>query len=492
MSQSSSDADVLAGGSTDGDEAGPRDGAARPAFRRFMDGGPLLLGSTLSVCALGFLQKVPCQSRSFDFVPTVRSACYTDIYPLYFGRGLADGKIPYFDKIEEPVEYPVLTGWFMQAVNTVVHWFVHPAGDINAVRGGQATAFYTVTALALALLAVVTVFAVAYAAGRRSRKAGLMVALSPGLLLAAYINWDLLAVALAALAIAAWARRRQAAAGVFLGLAISAKFYPVIFLWPLLLLCARAGKWRELGRLLRATALCWLVVNVPVMLFAWDGWVRFYTFSQERGVDWGSMFFYLMNGQGWTFVANVPQLNHAAEAAFAVLCVAIGALALLAPRRPRLPQLLLLVLAAFMLTNKVWSPQYILWLLPLIVLARPRLPAYLIWQAGEFIYFIGIWWYLLAISTQRPGVGAHGLWEALMRLEAPTDGIDQNLYFVALFARFLTVLLMVVLVVIDILRPSRDLVRLDGDDDPAGGVLDGAEDWLALRAQPGAMSTKRL
>ncbi|MGI8333360.1 glycosyltransferase family 87 protein [Actinomadura scrupuli] len=481
MSQSPSDADVLAGSPIDDDGAKPRDPAGS-AFRRFVDGGPLLLVlSTLSVCALGFLQKAPCQSRSFDFVPTVRNACYTDIYPLYFGRGLVDGKIPYFDQIKEPVEYPVLTGWFMQAVNTVVGWFVHPAGDADAVRSGQGMAFYNLTALVLAVLAVATVFAVSYAAGRRSRKAGLMVALSPGLLLAAYINWDLLAVALAALAVTAWSRKRHVSAGVLLGLAISAKFYPVIFLWPFLLLCARAGKWRELGRLFGGTAISWLVVNVPVMLFAWDGWVRFYTFSQERGVDWGSVFFYLMNGRGWTFVSDVPTLNHVAEASFAVLCLAIGALALLAPRRPRLPQLLFLVLAAFMLTNKVWSPQYILWLLPLIVLARPRLPAYLLWQAGEFVYFIGIWWYLLAISTQQPGVGAHGLWEDLSRFDAPATGIDQNLYFVALFARFLTVLMLVVLVVVDILRPARDVVRLDGDDDPAGGVLDGAGDRLVLR-----------
>ena len=33
-----------------------------------------------------------------------------------------------------------------------------------------------------------------------------------------------------------------------------------------------------------------------------------------------------------------------------------------------------------------------------------------------------------------------------------------------------------VLVIIDILRPGGDVVRADGSDDPAGGVLDGAPD----------------
>jgi hypothetical protein len=35
---------------------------------------------------------------------------------------------------------------------------------------------------------------------------------------------------------------------------------------------------------------------------------------------------------------------------------------------------------------------------------------------------------------------------------------------------------MCVLIVIDIVRPGRDVVRMDGSDDPAGGVLDGAPD----------------
>jgi len=458
-------------------------------MRRLKDASPVLVGATVFGTVAAFMQKLPCRATSFNFVPTARHGCYTDIYPLFFARGLADGKVPYFDKVQEPVEYPVLTGWFMQGINTLVRWFTHPAGDIDAIKSHRGMSFYDLTAVALALLAVVAVLATAYAAGQRSRRAGLMVALSPGLVLAAYINWDLLAVALTALAVAFWAGRRTVTAGIFLGLAISAKFYPAVFLWPLVLLCVRAGQWRALGRLLAGTAGCWLVVNVPVMLLAWDGWVRFYKFSQERVVDWGSIFYWGRGERGWSWVDNVSTLNRAAEVCLAVCCLLIGLLALAAPRRPRVAQLLFLMLAAFLLTNKVWSPQYVLWLLPLAVLARPKLPGFIIWQLGELIYFWGIWWYLISVTIQQsnppgatvPGpVGLSGFLSGLIHFSSPAGGINMQAYSFALFARMLTVILLMVLVVIDILRPGSDLLRQDGADDPSGGVLDGAEDRFRL------------
>ncbi|MBX6769929.1 MAG: DUF2029 domain-containing protein, partial [Actinomadura rubrobrunea] len=340
------------------------------------------------------------------------------------------------------VEYPVLSGAFMQVVN----WLVRP---FDAASRGMA--FYNVTALLLAVLAVVTVLATAYAGGRRSLRAGLMVALSPALLLTAYINWDLLAVALTALAVAAWSARRPALAGVLLGLAVAAKFYPVLFLWPFVLLCVRAGRWRALGRLLLGSAASWLAVNLPVMLFAWDGWLTFYSFSRSRGVDWGSIFFVLQD-HGLEGVTDRDHLNMIGTGVFALLALAIGVLALTAPRRPRLPQLMLLVLIAFMLPNKVWSPQYVLWLLPLVALARPRLPAYLLWQAGEVVYFFGIWWYLLSVSLRVEGADLSGTLSTLLSFDVPAEGIDTAAYHVALLARFLTVLLLAVLVVRDILR----------------------------------------
>ncbi|WP_412515823.1 glycosyltransferase family 87 protein [Actinomadura madurae] len=459
--------------SADGD---PAEGPGR--FKRLV---PVLAGLTVLVCLLGRLQKQPCASVRFDFLKTTENACYTDIYPLYYVRGLADGKIPYFDTFTGSdiryVEYPVLSGGFMQ----LAAWLVRPFG-----ADARGMAFFNVTVFLLAVLAVVTVLATAYVAGRRSLRTGLMVALSPALLLTAYINWDLLAVALSALALAAWSARRPALAGGLLGLAIAAKFYPLLFLGPLVLLCVRAGQWRPMGRMLAGTAAGWLAANLPVMLFAWDGWKEFYTFSQGRGIDWGSIFFVLQNHGLEKPATDTDLLNLLGTGTFLVLAAGIAVLALTAPRRPRVPQLMFLVLVAFMLPNKVWSPQYVLWLLPLAVLARPKLPAFVVWQLGEIAYFFGIWWFLLSVSGQTPGADLSGTMSAVLSLDAPEGGISQDVYSLALLARFTTVLLMAALVVWDILRPSGDAVRADGVDDPAGGVLDGAVDLVSLGRWRGA------
>jgi hypothetical protein len=108
------------------------------------------------------------------------------------------------------------------------------------------------------------------------------------------------------------------------------------------------------------------------------------------------------------------------------------------------------------------SAAVVTWL-PLVVLGRPPLRAYLLWQAAEVAYIFVIWSYLITAAHGRSG------------------GIGSGLYFAALAGRFLTVALLAALIVRDILRPDKDLVRRDGDDDPAGGVLDGAPDAVILR-----------
>jgi uncharacterized membrane protein len=436
-------------------------GRELPALARL----PLYLGSTAVVTVaavlcmvLGYVDKLPCRIDQAWNSPVgqFQDACYTDIYPLYYSEGLAKGQVPYTG---HAVEYPVLTGWTMQ----LSAWLVH---TVNVAD--RAARYFDVTCVLLAVCGVLGILATAYAAGPDRRWQGVMVACSPALILSAFINWDLLAMALGMLGIAAWAARRGVLAGVLLGLAVAAKFYPLVIFGPLLILCLRTGQLREFAKTLTAGVAAWLAVNLPVMIIAFTGWKWFYVFSKERGADWGSIWYYFEH-------MNVPllgnsqinMLNFMSSAFFVLGLAGIAWLGLAAPRRPRLPQLCFLVLAAFLITNKVWSPQYVVWLVPLAVLARPRLWPYLLWQLAEVGYFFGIWGYLIFVD--RAG-----------QLIPGYNGMSSGWYFTLLLLRLITVLLMCGWVVSDILQPERDTVRSGAADDPAGGIFDGARDRFVL------------
>jgi uncharacterized membrane protein len=417
----------------------------------------VLLALTFLTCGLGLLQKDYCRDSGWAAPGNYTHACYSDIPPLYFGRGLADGEVPYIGQAEDrQVEYPVLTG--------LVMWLTAQAVPSDAEPGDRSLRYFDVNALALAVCAAIAVVATALTARNRPWDAA-MVALAPGLALAGTVNWDLYAVALLAAGMLAWARERPLLAGVLIGLATAAKFYPLFVLGPLLVLCLRAGRLRAFGTTLVAAAGAWAVVNLPVMVADFEGWARFYRLSEERGAGFSSIWF-VLSQQGHA----VPEgsLNQVAGGLFALSCLAVAVLGLRARRRPRLPQLAFLVVAAFLLTNKVYSPQYLLWLLPLAVLARPRWRDFLVWQAGEVVHFVGIW---MLIAGYPPG--------------NPDRALGEDGYAVTVLAHMAGTLWLCFVVVRDILRPEHDPVRTAPDgsevaDDPAGGPLDTAPDSVTL------------
>ncbi|NSC22710.1 DUF2029 domain-containing protein [Streptomyces albus subsp. chlorinus] len=421
-----------------------------------------VLVAALVMFLLGMFQKLPCLEGAWFSGQTAQyvHACYSDIPHLYTGRGFADGLIPYLDRIPDRVsggmeylEYPVLTGAFMQ-----IAAFLTVGGD--SLRQDQQI-YWLVNAGMLLVCAVVLVVC-AVRTHRNRPWDGMLVALAPGLALTATVNWDLLAVALTALGMLLWSRSCPLAAGVLIGLATAAKLYPVLLLGPLLVLCWRAGRWNAFARAAGGTVAAWLVVNLPVMVLAPAGWAKFYAFSQERPVDFGSLWLIIQQQTGRAF----DEANVYAIILMAVGCAGIAALALCAPRRPRFAQLAFLVVALFVLTNKVYSPQYVLWLIPLAALARPRWRDFLIWQSCETLYYVGIWMYLAYTGS---GDKHQGL---------PEDG-----YQLTIAAHLLGTLYLCAVIVRDALRPEHDPVRSnDGSDDPGGGVLDRAPDAFTLSA----------
>ena len=171
------------------------------------------------------MQKSPCQDGAWQDNIQYTRFCYTDVLALYYAEGLNEGKVPYRD---HPVEYPVVTGYFMGAIGLPVHAVGVERPDIN-----QGQWFYNLNVLVLGAIAVATVAAIIALRRRRPWDAA-MFALSPALLLTATVNWDLLAIGFAAFGVLAWARRHPILAGVLLGLGGAAKMWPLFILGPIL------------------------------------------------------------------------------------------------------------------------------------------------------------------------------------------------------------------------------------------------------------------
>jgi uncharacterized membrane protein len=135
-----------------------------------------------------------------------------------------------------------------------------------------------------------------------------------------------------------------------------------------------------------------------------------------------------------------------------VALAAVGWLALSAPVRPRLAQLAFLTMTAFLLTTKVWSPQYSIWLVPLLALARPRWRSALIWQATEIAVWIATLLWLLGGSDPNKALPYEGLTWVLLIRDA-------------------TLLVLAALIVRDIRRPESDVVRSADEPDPGAGLF---------------------
>ena len=71
----------------------------------------------------------------------------------------------------------------------------------------------------------------------------------------------------------------------------------------------------------------------------------------------------------------------------------------------------LFAVVIFTTLSKVYSPQYVLWLTPLAVIALQKsgqLIAFWFWQATEIIYHLAIWQYLALFSEAQFGLPAGG------------------------------------------------------------------------------------
>ena len=432
----------------------------------------------LAVCALvfaaGMVQHAPCYDTGWsDGQVRYADMCYSDLPYLYVDRGFAELNWPYSDDAQvraryTVMEYPVGISYYAWGTAWLTHWlsgspdlsdrYDLSLSDLFGYDGvpRENKLYISINTVGFAVCALLAAWFLSRAHRRRPWDAMLFAA-SPVLLFDSMVNWDLLAVVCVAGALWSWSRGRPVLTGALIGLGTAVKLYPLFLLGGLVVICVRERRLARLGAAVLAASTTWVVVNAPALLTGPDQWKVFWTFNRTRGADLGSV---------WLAVQQMTQttiehstINTWSWVFFGCWCVGVLALGLLARETPRLAQLGLLVVAGFLLVNKVYSPQYALWLLPLAVLARPRWRDLLIWQAAEVFYFASVWWYL----------GEY--------LE-PAGGGDAGFYWIAIGVRMAGELYLVAVVVRDVLWPHHDPVRLD--EEPVGQEISTRSNAVAV------------
>lgn len=376
----------------------------------------LALGLTAMGLLGSFLLKVQCVVRPWSNLYQYRRLCYNDIQPLFGIRGISRGLVPYRDVI---VEYPVLTGMFMDLAGRVLRGLVR-LGWVPAAGDPQ---YFLVSAAMLAP------FAVAVTLMLRPRVTPGRLALwacgSP-IILYAFHNWDLLAVAAAVWGLVSYERESTAGAGLALALGASAKLFPAFLMPPALL-----GRWGERDRrgavhLIAGFLVMYAVVNVPWVLVSGapprpalsgsglagvtlrppgtNGWLGVWQFHARRYPDFGTVWYWIsvwsgkLTGSTWWsgpgYRSAVNLLGLALFAAGSSWLLWKGWKRRSEPQGYPVAAVGLGILAMFLLTSKVHSPQYALWLIPMLALVDVPwrfVIGYLV--TDVLVYVSGFYWF---------------------------------------------------------------------------------------------------
>ena len=310
-------------------------------------------------------------------------ACYSDIPALYGERGLDKGVWAY-NNGENSVEYPVVQGAIMWASAKLI-----PDGVNNYFYG---------SALLLALLFIF----IALIVFRIRPEFGYLLPLAPAAIASLYINWDLWAIAAMMLAIYWFDRKQDYASAFALGIAISTKFLPIFLLIPIALIYFRREDLLKFVKYSAVVVATFAAVNLPVALTTFDGWWRFYSLNLNRGSDWGSL---------WYALSNLGlDLTHQNYLSVLLLLIAITLFSLFFLQTVdvlKLAHVALFIMVAVMAVSKVYSPQYVLWLVPLAVIAlidKRDLAIFWFWQGAEVLYHLAIWQHLASVTGAKFGL----------------------------------------------------------------------------------------
>ena len=279
-------------------------------------------------------------------------------------------------KVQHPVEYPALTGLVMWLLSFLV------SPSETAVFD-----YYRITAAFQIVLLAVSAYLIFKLAGK---KYGFYFILAPAVLYSLNRNWDIWAIAAMLLAIYLFEKKRFQLSAILLAVSIATKFFPIVLMLPIMIIFLRNKEFKLFVRYALTTAVAWVVINLPFVLINYEGWAYFYKFSAERGLGSAS-FFEITN-------IILPSITFSSIHFYVLNILALVAVTTYFLKLKSIPTLAatsFFVMFAFILFNKQYSMQYVIWLSALAVLTFSYLKrehkellvyVYILWQSFELAF----------------------------------------------------------------------------------------------------------
>lgn len=280
-------------------------------------------------------------------------------------------------KVQHPVEYPALTGLIMWLLSFLV------SPSQTAVFD-----YYRITAAFQIVLLAISAYLIFKLVGK---KYGFYFILAPAVLYSLNRNWDIWAIAAMMLAIYLFEKKRFQLSAILLAVSIATKFFPIVLMLPIMIIFLRNKQIKLFIRYALTTAIAWTVINLPFVLINYEGWAYFYKFSAERGLGSAS-FFEITN-------IILPSITFSSIHFYILNTLALVAVTTFFVRLKSVPTLAatsFFVMFGFILFNKQYSMQYVIWLSALAVLTF----SYLKREHKELLIYVYILWQSLELAFQ--------------------------------------------------------------------------------------------
>ncbi len=301
----------------------------------------------------------------------------SDLPRVFLHRGVGPGALPYLQRV---IEYPVGAGVLLY---------------LAAVIAPSPFGVLVLTALVSVGLCVAITVVLERRCGARAWR----WAVGTPVLLFAFQNWDIFAIAALLVGVLAFERHRDRAAGIALAIGAAIKLFPIFLLPPLIAQRWAHGDRRGARRLAVAGAVTFIALNAPFALGNRAGWWWPVAFQGRRDPTWGSAWFWTSRLVGISTVG--PSAAHLANAvSFVALVGGLVWLSVVTVRRDLAPVGIAAAgVAIFLLANKVYSPTYDVWLVAFFVLLPLSRRLWLAFCAVDVGIYVVVYGHFHGVTT---------------------------------------------------------------------------------------------